>query len=127
EQLPTPKAKKVLPRRKVGVLLLAHGEAWLLERRCNTGVWAGLWSLPEVETDVDLVGHCATRYAAEVRYDGALPDVEHAFTHFRLTMTPYSCAVVRWREQAHEPRYRWIGHRDIRDAALPAPIKRLLL
>jgi A/G-specific adenine glycosylase len=124
-ELPTPRPKKTLPQRALTVLLLErHGEV-LLERRPARGVWAGLWSLPELETGADAVAHCGKRFAAQVAPLPPLPAIEHGFTHFRLTLHPQPCAVRAWpRRQA--PGLLWLPLADVGGAALPAPIKKLL-
>jgi A/G-specific adenine glycosylase len=115
-----------LPRRAVSVLLLErHGEV-LVEKRPATGVWAGLWSLPELGLDADIVSHCRARFAAEVALQPALPVIEHGFTHFRLTLHPRPCAVREWPRRAEEPGLLWLPLTDIGSAALPSPIKKLL-
>ena len=125
-ELPGRVARAVLPHRAATVLLLERRGEVLLERRPNVGIWAGLWSLPEVADGTDAVAHCRKRFAADVAPSAALPPIEHGFTHFRLTLTPQPCAVRRWPEQAQEPRLLWLALADVGGAALPAPIKKLL-
>jgi A/G-specific adenine glycosylase len=125
-QLPAPRPKKILPRRALGILLLERQGEVLLERRPATGIWAGLWSLPEVDSGVDAVELCRMRFGAEVTLRDVLPAIEHAFTHFRLTLTPQPCLVQRWPKRAEEPGLLWLPLADVAGAALPAPIKTLL-
>ena len=125
-ELPAPRPKKILPRRTIGVLLIErHGEV-LLERRPATGIWAGLWSLPEVDTGADAAQLCRTRFGAEVSLSEPLPAIEHGFTHFHLTLTPQPCIVQRWPKHAEEPGLLWLALTEAGTAALPAPIKTLL-
>jgi A/G-specific adenine glycosylase len=124
-ELPAPRPKKTLPQRTLTVLLLErHGEV-LLERRPARGVWAGLWSLPELEDGADPVAHCGRRFAARVAALPPLPAIEHGFTHFRLTLHPQPCAVRAW-PRRQEPGLLWLPLADVGGAALPAPIKKLL-
>jgi A/G-specific adenine glycosylase len=125
-QLPAPRPTKILPRRAVGVLLIERQGEVLLERRPATGIWAGLWSLPEVDTGVDAAQLCRARFGAEVMLRDALPAIEHSFTHFRLTLTPQPCMVQRWPKRVEEPGLLWLPLADVAGAALPAPIKTLL-
>ena len=125
EALPATRPRKALPQRAVSLLLLErHGEV-LLEKRPATGVWAGLWSLPELAPDADVVDHCRRRFAAEVAPTPPLASIEHGFTHFRLTMHPRPCSVQRW-PRVEEPGLLWLPLSDAGAAALPAPIKKLL-
>jgi A/G-specific adenine glycosylase len=125
-ELPAPRPRKALPHRAVGVLLIErHGEV-LLERRPPAGIWAGLWSLPEFDTGTDAAQLCRTRFGAEVALRDPLPALEHAFTHFHLTLTPQPCTVQRWPKRAEEPGLLWLALSEVAGAALPAPIKALL-
>jgi A/G-specific adenine glycosylase len=125
-ELPTPRPRKTLPHRAVGVLLIErHGEV-LLERRPPAGIWAGLWSLPEFDTGTDAAQLCRTRFGAEVALRDPLPALEHVFTHFHLTLTPQPCTVQRWPKRAEEPGLLWLALSEVAGAALPAPIKALL-
>ena len=124
-ELPAPRPRKALPQRALTVLLLErHGEV-LLERRPASGIWAGLWSLPELGVGSDPVGFCAQRFAARVVALSRLPPIEHGFTHFRLTLHPLPCAVRAWPRRSR-PGLLWMPLAEVGGAALPAPIKKLL-
>jgi A/G-specific adenine glycosylase len=97
DALPAPRPRKALPHRTVRVLLIERARTILLERRPATGIWGGLWSLPEVAS------RRGRRRAlpSALRRDGlvagdALPAIEHGFTHYRLTMLPQRLAVKSW-------------------------------
>jgi A/G-specific adenine glycosylase len=126
DQLPSPRPKKALPQRKLKVLVIEQKGEVLLERRPPSGVWAGLWSLPELETAADAAHYCHKRFGALIKPLVPLREIEHVFTHFRLTITPQRCIVQRWPAQASEPGLIWLPLADVAGAALPAPIKKLL-
>ena len=47
---PSPKPRKALPQKRTLMPLLANEDkAILLYRRPSSGLWGGLWSLPEVD------------------------------------------------------------------------------
>jgi A/G-specific adenine glycosylase len=123
---PPPRPKKTLPHRAIAVLLIEHQREVFLERRPDTGIWGGLWSLPEIAVGEDARAVCRTRFDAELDSATTLPDIEHGFTHFTLTITPRLCVVKRWSVRAEEPGCLWLPLQDVTGAALPAPIKRLL-
>jgi A/G-specific adenine glycosylase len=129
DELPLPRPRKPLPQREVAVLLIGRGDEILLERRPPTGIWAGLWSLPEVSCDTDVAAYCRDRFGADVASGAALKPIEHTFTHFRLRLTPLPCTVERWParlEDAGRNACVWLPLPDATGAALPAPIKKLL-
>jgi A/G-specific adenine glycosylase len=125
-ELPGSRSKKTLPRREVTVLLVERKGEVLLKRRPMTGVWSGLWSLPEIETGGNLVAHCRAQFGVNVIPQTPLPAIEHAFTHFHLTLHPLPCAVREEAARTQEPGVVWMPLDDIAGAALPAPIKKLL-
>src|SRR3546814_20076994 len=49
-ELPTPKARKAIPERQTGMLVLQRGGAILLQQPPAPGIWGGQWSLPEFES-----------------------------------------------------------------------------
>jgi len=125
-ELPAQRPKRALPQRAVTVLLLERKGEVLLERRPSTGIWSGLWSLPEVERGSDAAAHCRSRFGVDVVLRAPLPPIEHGFTHFRLTLHPQPCAVRAGAHRAEEPGLLWLPLTEVSGAALPAPIKKLL-
>jgi A/G-specific adenine glycosylase len=124
--LPAPRPARARPSRAVRVLVLEHAGTILLEKRPAAGIWAGLWSLPEIDLDIDIERHCKVRFLARVHVGDALPPIEHGFTHFSLTIHPQRVAVRRWPLRAEAPGLLWLTRDDALAAALPAPIRKLL-
>jgi A/G-specific adenine glycosylase len=124
--LPSPRPTAARPQRAVRVLVIERAGAILLEKRPAAGIWAGLWSLPEVGTDADIARYCKTRFAANVVVGEELPVIEHAFTHFRLTIRPQRIAARTWPSRVEAPGLAWLTRDDALATALPAPIRRLL-
>jgi A/G-specific adenine glycosylase len=114
DELPTPRARRAVPRRAVRVLVLLSRGQVLLERRPPRGIWGGLLSLPELPE-----GKLPRRYAGAQ----PLPVLRHAFTHFRLDIVPLLCKVSR-RDTA--PEGVWLSLKDLDTAPLPAPIRKIL-
>jgi A/G-specific adenine glycosylase len=125
-ELPTPRPRKALPQRGVRVLLIERAGTILFEKRPAAGIWAGLWSLPELAVDDDVARQCKARFAADVVVGKALAPIEHGFTHFRLTLHPQRIALRRWPARAEAPGLVWLTRDDALAAALPAPIKMLI-
>jgi A/G-specific adenine glycosylase len=125
-ELPAARPKRALPQREVTVLLLERKGEVLLERRPATGIWSGLWSLPELATTRNLATHCRARFGVKIEPQAPLPAIEHGFTHFRLTLHPLPCAVREQSAHAQEPGIVWMPLDEVAGAALPAPIKKLL-
>ena len=112
DELPGKRRRAVRPRKRTAMLVvLSQGEV-LLEKRPAKGIWGGLWSLPE--TPADRRPKAAT----------ALEPFEHAFTHFTLEVTPW---LVRARKRDERPGTMWLAMSDLAGAALPSPVRKLLL
>jgi len=125
-ELPSPRPRKTLPQRAVRVLLIERAGSILFEKRPSTGIWSGLWSLPELDVDADIETLCKTRFATDVVIGEALSPIEHGFTHFLLTIHPQRITVRKWASRAEAPGLVWLTRDDALSAALPSPIKALM-
>ena len=124
--LPAPRPARKIPQRAVRVLVLERAGEILFERRPPTGVWSGLWSLPEIALDADLRTGLRERFGVDAPIGETLAPITHGFTHFTLKMHPQRIAVARWPLRAEAPGRIWLSKADALAAALPAPIKRLV-
>lgn len=124
-EFPWPRPARVIPQRETGMLILRDRDQVLLERRPATGIWGGLWSLPECGVD-------AAPMELEAQFGvvlEALPEGErvvHTFSHFQLHITPRRFVVRTRRLQLEAPGRIWLSLHALDGAALPAPVKRLL-
>jgi A/G-specific adenine glycosylase len=125
-ELPTPKPKKTLPERRSEVLVLWRDDRFLLEQRPPTGIWGGLWGLPEI-----VAGETPAAAAARRGFTTAeaipQPALVHVFTHFRLTIVPWLARIVGEQPQVREAEaLRWLEQSKLAAAPLPTPVRRLL-
>ena len=123
-ELPGPRPKKAIPEKSVAMLVLLRPGEVLLEKRPPSGIWGGLWSLPECGEGDDPV-RVAQGLGYAVDKPSELPAFTHAFTHFRLFIRPWALAVRRV-EAAAEPGRVWLSLDDLEGAALPTPVRRIL-
>ena len=127
DQLPTPRPGKALPQRQAIVMILRNGAGEvLLQRRPPTGVWAGLWSLPEaldhVEARVWLHRHSDRIF----ELGRSLAPVDHVFSHYRLRLQPRLWTDARLTGVHEDRQQRWLALDALESVGLPTPIKRLL-
>lgn len=136
QELPVRKPKKVTPEKHAAMLVVIDRGEVLLQQRPDSGIWGGLLSLPEIGIGgfaAQPVGVNATLIAQTLAAFGTvqdserLPVVTHGFTHFRLHITPYLVRLVKRLEMAGQTGHAWLARQDVQGAALPAPIKKLLL
>ncbi|MBL0122721.1 MAG: A/G-specific adenine glycosylase [Betaproteobacteria bacterium] len=126
EELPAKGEKRETPHRQTRMLvILSRGEV-LLERRPPTGIWGGLWCLPELPVEQDVFEVLHTRYALKGRTVRELDRVEHGFTHYSLSIFPVEIAVTGIAIRAMEPGLMWVNLEEATGAAIPAPVKRIL-
>lgn len=126
DTLPTARPPRVLPHHQTHVLMLEWNGAWLFEQRPSVGVWADLWSLPEIAYGEDPLTASRLRYDVEPCSVDALPAIEHAFTHYRLTLHPLRIGLSTPPLQMNAPGRTWLAVDAALASALPAPIKRLV-
>jgi A/G-specific adenine glycosylase len=134
-ELPVRKPGKVIPQRHAVMLVVEEGGHVLLEQRPPSGIWGGLLSLPEFPHDSAASAEATTSFDAMVERlamfgDVAsilpLPPFSHGFTHFKLHVVPYRVRLERRRHMAGELEHQWIETGTLANAALPAPVKKLL-
>jgi A/G-specific adenine glycosylase len=123
-ELPTPRPKKILPERRVQMLLLLDRGELMLEKRPAKGIWGGLWSLPEFPVDGDAAAACRDRYGFVAQSQQALPRLSHSFTHFRLHIEPFRVQLAPHRTTSSSQ--IWLSPADALEAALPAPVRKLV-
>jgi A/G-specific adenine glycosylase len=126
DELPQARKRKPVPERRVAMLVLCQGANVLLEKRPQSGIWGGLWSLPEADVDDDLRAYCSRRFGVSDISLSELPEHTHGFTHFRLRIRPWRVDVKCLSASASEPGIMWLPLDDARCAAIPVPVRRIL-
>jgi len=131
EQLPTPRPRKVLPKRHSTFLLLLNGSDILLEKRPGSGIWGGLWCPPQVDPQLlseaeDASAYCLQHLGTETIHTLALSTFTHTFTHFKLHITPLLLQVISKSKQIQKRGIVWMDVNDALHAAIPTPVRRLL-
>lgn len=125
-ELPGRRPRRAARRRRIGMLvLLSQGEV-LLEKRPPSGIWGGLWSLPEFEASASPGAELCARWGVEAERIEPLEPFVHAFTHFTLAVEPWRVAVRRRPMAAAPAAATWLALDDLGGAALPSPVRRLL-
>ena len=131
-ELPHRKPKKALPQRSCVMLLIQHGRDVLLEKRPSSGIWGGLWCLPQFDTKTQ-ARQWAQQAGLDWRVRTTLMPIEHGFTHYHLTIHPVALACARRADkqqvasQLAQAGHLWLALEAATAAALPAPVKKLLV
>ena len=107
------------------LVVLSRGEV-LLEKRPSSGIWGGLWSLPEVGIAERFADVLARDWGIEATSIEPLEPFEHAFTHFTLDVEPWRIGVRKATRLAQSKSATWMALSDLAGAALPSPVRKLL-
>ena len=125
-ELPVAKRKRAARRTKTAVMLVARrASEVLLVQRPPTGIWGGLWCLPEFEHRDAAEAYAQNALVSATLERAALPDIEHSFTHFDLVITPL-VASCRGEARVRDGSGLWYDLNQPARVGLPAPIKSLL-
>ncbi|VCU68859.1 A/G-specific adenine glycosylase [Pigmentiphaga humi] len=123
-ELPTPRERKAVPQRQTGMLVIEKNSEILLQRRPSPGIWGGLWSLPEF-ADGDAALACR-QLGIEAAEAVRLPEFLHTFTHFKLQIAPWHVRAGALALRDAQAPQVWLPTGEVAQAALPAPVKKLL-
>ena len=126
-ELPAPRPRARRPRRDAWLVVAMRGpQQVLIEHRPPSGIWGGLWGLPEFPTRAHAEQWCS-EHLSRPGAPGRVEPLRHAFSHFDYVMRPL---VVRCRGKSEEirgdDRYRWYDVREPKRVGLPKPIATLL-
>ncbi len=125
-QLPNPKPRKSLPEREATLLIIEREDGGLLlEQRPPSGIWGGLWSLPELTQESEAFCRAA---GLELLDQTPLAPLRHTFSHFHLAIQPLHLRVREAKAPPiMEPGTRlWYKPDTINQLGLPSPIRTIL-
>lgn len=125
---PEKKPKKNKPHKNTLMLLHRCRDQVLLYRRPPTGIWGGLWSLPEVG-DIDEIGEWQ-----EINLSLQSPFlsvsenlIRHQFTHFSLDISVANIELGALPEKISDNgNIEFVKLDQISEYALPTPVRRIL-
>lgn len=123
---PEAKPRKALPQKRTLMPLLvnAQGEV-LLYRRPSSGLWGGLWSLPELDEPAAIDTLAAERQL-QLGERRPLAPLSHTFSHFQLAIEPWLVTVEQAAPGVAEGEWLWYNLASPPRLGLAAPVKKLL-
>ena len=127
-EYPQKKPKRSKPHKRTLMLLHRCGAQVLLWRRPPSGIWGGLWSLPEVD-GADAIELWQQSFLALTRAPASLQDdvIRHQFSHYSLDI---SLALIELDELpervADAENYRWVEIAELTSHGLPTPVRKIL-
>jgi len=125
-EFPYPKPRKTLPVRQTRMLMLSNEAGHiLLQQRPPTGIWGGLWSLPEYPDGPDTdMGCWAQQFGGTITGTGTA--IRHSFSHFHLEITPVMARFNPTNRVMDGVQWLWYNPDRPESLGLAAPIKKLL-
>ena len=127
---PGAKPKKAKPEKTTWMVILEdHQGRILLERRPPSGIWGGLWSLPELDPAYgpeELPDACERQFGFGCSDAELIGGFRHTFSHYHLHIQPARLAVTGPTGVAEETEQRWVHRDEALALGLPAPIRTLL-
>ncbi len=131
--LPVRSPRKPVPHYDVTAGVIWRDDTFLITLRPPRGLLGGLWEFPggKCEPDEDLT-HCIVReiqeeLAIQVAVNSAIISVDHAYTHFKITLHAFHCRFLggNIRPIACDD-YRWITASELDAFAFPSADRKII-
>ena len=126
DKLPIHRPCKPLLVKETVMLMIMRRSEILLERRPLTGIWGGLWCLPEMPANENVFLYCTQRFGIKIKLLAHMPSIDHTFTHFKLRIYPRSLQVVSQISKISQSGQIWISFTGALEVAIPTPVRNLL-
>ena len=124
---PGAKPRRDQPVKQTRMLLVHNGAGEiLLEQRPPSGIWGGLWSLPECAMDRDTLEWLRGQYGLVAQSVVEKQSFRHTFTHFHLDIHPVETTVSGGALQVMEKSCLWYNPRKPEKLGMAAPVARIL-
>ena len=127
---PSPRPKKTLPVRATVMLLLRdNANRVMLQKRPPSGIWGGLWSLPEADCDTDSASihkWCQDKLAINLDMFETGTPLRHTFSHFHLDITPVYARAIGDTAIMEQADTVWYNTLELDARGLATPVRNLL-
>lgn len=127
EDFPAKKAKKEKPTRDVHLILLENNaQQILLHKRPDSGIWGGLWCLPEVLEKEAISLWCTQNNLKKYAVQPSLAPIKHVLTHFTLQIHVHPVKCVAGKSRTSNAKLgTWTALPALISLGFPAPIQKL--
>jgi A/G-specific adenine glycosylase len=133
ELLPVRRPRKPLPHHDIAAGVIWRDGLVLIAQRPPSGLLGGLWEFPGGKREPgESLESCLKREVAEelaiqIQVGPLLATVEHAYTHFRITLHAFHCQYLDGQPQAIGcSAWRWVKPHELKDYAFPAANRTIL-
>ena len=126
ERYPGSRPKPVKPLKQTTMVLAVESASVYLERRPASGIWGGLWSLPELAADSPS-DWCEARFAVAPAESVRWSTVRHSFSHYDLDIEPVVLRLAAPpRKLADGDAGHWVPLHSPPPGGMAAPVKKLI-
>jgi A/G-specific adenine glycosylase len=124
---PMSESRKPLPHKQIGVAVITDAQGnILIDRRKQEGLLGGLWEFPGGKIEPgERVEDCVRReikeeLGIEIEVGDRLITIEHAYTHFKVTLNVFSCKHLSGEPQPIEcDEVKWVTLDEIDQYPFP--------
>jgi A/G-specific adenine glycosylase len=125
--LPVPETRAPVPHKQIGVAVIWNDcQQILIDRRRQEGLLGGLWEFPGGKIEPgETVEQCIQReireeIGIEIRVGEHLISIDHAYSHFHVTLNVHHCRYLSGEPQPIEcDEIRWVAVSELAQFAFP--------
>lgn len=133
DQRPVRKPKRQTPRHEMVAAVIKRNGRYLLVKRPSKGLLGGLWEFPcgtvrNGETHRKaLARELRENFGVRVQAGGLIASVQHAYSHFKVTLHAYACALTDGEVSAgNRIEARWLRRTQLNKYALPKIVHKFI-
>lgn len=130
---PVKPVSKKTPHYKIVIGLIQREGKLLIQRRPESGLLGGLWEFPggKIETgesgEAALLREIHEETGLDVLLGEKIGTIQHAYTHFRITLTAWFCEWTGGEAKTHaSTENRWVSFDELQDYAFPGANRKIL-
>lgn len=136
--LPVKRARQELPHKIIAVGVIwkrarAGGARILIQQRLSEGLLGGLWEFPGGKVEAgERLEDCVARevreeLGIEVCVGAEIIAVDHAYSHFSITLHAFECEFVAGRVKiSSAQKFKWVKPGELEQYAFPAANKKII-
>ncbi len=126
ERFPGRKAKRKKPLRQTTMILAVSDRTVYLERRPASGIWGGLWSLPEIDNE-NVEDWCMRELSAPANDSEPWEPFRHSFSHYDLDISPVLVRLGSTSSKvADSDDATWLRFDEAPPGGIAAPVRKLI-
>jgi A/G-specific adenine glycosylase len=133
EKLPVKTPRRKIPHYQVTAAVIRKGKKILITRRPEKGLLGGLWEFPGgKQKPGESLEECLRReieeeLGIEISVGEPFMQVNHAYSHFKITLHPFFCRHLNGRiQKIGVTDYRWVTSGELSEYAFPRADQRVI-